>query len=66
MARKSKAADLCVIKKDRDCLSCSFREARWGIKIIDDYGGGGGFNFFVCEICLQRLLNQIADRKKNS
>jgi len=65
MARKSRTTDLCVIKRDSDCLSCSLREARWGIKIIDDYGSGG-FNFFVCEVCLQRLLNKIKDQKKNT
>ena len=59
------AFDLCVVKKGIDCLSCSFREARWGIELMDTFGGGG-FNFFICEECLQHLLNKIMRRKKDT
>jgi hypothetical protein len=65
MTSKRNAFDLCVVKKGIDCLSCSFREARWGIELMDAFGGGG-FNFFICEECLQHLLKKIMKRKKNT
>ncbi len=65
MKAKSITPDLCLVRKGTDCLQCSFREARWGIQIIDSYGSGG-FNFFICEECLNYLLNRIEKRKKNT
>jgi len=64
MTTKNVTPDLCVVKNGLDCLRCSHREERLGIEIIDDYGGGG-FNFFICEECLQKFLNEIKEQKKS-
>ncbi|MGD8506151.1 MAG: hypothetical protein PVF15_05745 [Candidatus Bathyarchaeota archaeon] len=63
MVAKRKMSDVCAVKNGTDCLQCSSREARLGIKILEDYGGGGGFNFFICEKCLRDLLTRIEERE---